>query len=470
VSTPILYILFPGILGVFLIFVRRWETLVTTLGTIISLILAYLAWWLPDTEFFFIGPWYVNLGDTWVILGRQFMLGVDDRPAVMVLYLGTAFWFGASSLTRAGRNFVPVGLCILALLTAVIAVNPSLYSGLFIAMVVLLSILILIRPGQPVGQGVLRYLTFQTLGAPFILLTGWILTGVDAGSGDVEIQVRALLLMGMGFAFLLAVFPFHSWVPMLAEECHPYSAAFIFLILPGAITLFGLGLFDQFAWLRNSENSYLWIRYVGVIMVLTAGIWAAVQRHLGRIFGYAALLEIGLSLIAIGLAQGESSKDYLGILFAALLPRGVGMGVWALALTLIWSRTGELNFRKVVGLGREMPITTAALVLANFSLVGLPLLAGFPVRLVLLEGLGQISLLAAILTLAGCAGLLIGGLRSLAVLVMGPEELTWRITESPLQIAYLGFGMVALLVLGLFPQWFLPIFADLPLMYKNLVL
>lgn len=466
---PIFYILFPGLLGLLLLTIRRWETIVTFSGTIICLLLAYLVWWLPDSEYFFVGPWFVNLEDTWTILGRRFELGLNDRPAILVLYLGTAFWFGAANLARAGRNFVPVGMCILALLVAVITVEPFLYAALFIAMAVLLSILILSRPGQPVGQGVLRYLTFQILGTPFILLTGWILTGVEFGGADTEVYLRALLLMGMGFAFLLAVFPFHSWVPMLAEDCHPYAAAFIFLILPGAITLFGLGFFDQFAWLRNADNSYLWMRNVGVVMTLTAGIWAAVQRHLGRILGYAALLEIGLSLIAIGLAQGEFSRDYLGVLFAALLPRGMGLGVWALGLTLVWLRAGGLSFREVQGLGRETPLAAAALILANFSLVGLPLLAGFPVRMVLLEGLSQISFLAAILALAGCAGLLIGGLRSLAVLIMGTEETSWKMTESPAQKTFLGLGIIALFILGLFPQWFLPIFANLPLMFKNLV-
>ena len=147
----------------------------------------------------------------------------------------------------------------------------------------------------------------------------------------------------------------------------------------------------------------------------------------------------------------------------------MGLGVWALGLTLVWLRAGGLGFREVQGLGRETPLAAAALTLANFSMVGLPLLAGFSVRMVLLEGLSQISLLASILTLAGCAGLLIGGLRSLAVLVMGTEETSWKITESPGEKTFLGLGIIALFILGLFPQWFLPIFANFPLMFKNLV-
>jgi NADH-quinone oxidoreductase subunit N len=468
-STPFLFIFIPGFLGIILILLRRWEGAVVIIGTVLSSLLAFIAWWLPEEEFFFFGPWFIQLEDTWFILGRRFELGIDERPALMILYLGAAFWFGSSIQAKVGRNFVSVGLVMIALLAAVIAVEPFLYSALFIAMAVLISIPILCRPGHAVGRGVIRYLTFQILGTPFILLTGWILTGLETGPGDLVIQFRALILMGMGFGLLLAVFPFHSWVPMLAEECHPYTAAFVFLILPIGITLFGLGFFDQFAWLRTSENSYVWMRYIGVAMAFTAGIWAAVERHLGRMLGFAALLEIGLSLIAIGLAQGEASKEYLGVLFAAMLPRGIGLGVWALALTFIWSKLGGLSFREVHGAGRQMPLVTAALLLANLSLVGLPLLASFPLRLVLLEGLANISHLAAILTLGGSAGLLIGGLRSLAVLVMGSEETTWKITELPAQIFYLGVGSAVLIILGLFPQWFIPFFADLPLMFNNLI-
>jgi hypothetical protein len=87
----------------------------------------------------------------------------------------------------------------------------------------------------------------------------------------------------------------------------------------------------------------------------------------------------------------------------------------------------------------------------------------------LLEGLAQVSLVDAFWVLLGLLGLLVGGLRSLAVLVMGEVESPWQITESWLQRVYLMLGIAGLLVIGLFPQWFLPLFANLPQAFEQLV-
>jgi NADH:ubiquinone oxidoreductase subunit 2 (subunit N) len=116
----------------------------------------------------------------------------------------------------------------------------------------------------------------------------------------------------------------------------------------------------------------------------------------------------------------------------------------------------------VRGAAWDHPVASAGLLLANFSLAGLPLLASFPVRLALLEGLGETSSLAAFGALLGSIGLLAGGLRTLSSLITGPEERVWRSFESWSQRLYLGIGGVALLLVGLFPQFFLLFFAKMP--------
>lgn len=467
-NAPQVWILFPILLAAGLLAINRRERLTSLAATLASLGLAALAWWLPVKERFALGPWTVTFLDSWTLLGRRFVLDSGERPALVVLYLTAALWFGAARTARVGRFFVPLGLAMVALLTAAIAVDPFLYAALLIEIAVLVSIPFLTRPGSPVGRGVLRYLTFQTLGMPFILFTGWMLSGVESSPGELGLVVKASVIMGLGFAFLLAVFPFYSWIPMLAQEAHPYAAAFVFLLLPGAITFFGLDFLNRFSWLRESAAVFQLLRTAGVLMVVTAGIWAAFQRSLERMLAYALILEIGLSLILIGLGEGEGAGDFLGVFFADLPGRGLGLGVWSLALSIFLARSPSLGFREVQGAAREAPLAASALILAHFSLAGLPLLAGFPARLALLEGLARVSPLSAFWILLGGLGLLAGGLRSLAVLVMGKNEAGWRITESWPQRIYLALGIVGLLILGLFPQWFLPLFADLPRAFQQL--
>ena len=475
-TSPLIWIVMPAIYAGILLVLRRWDRIVVVLGILVSLILAWFAWVAPIGDTIVIGPWRVSLDDTLTILGRRFVLSATDAPLLTLIYLGLAFWFGGSIVANASNLFVPIGLGIATLLTAAIAVEPFLYSALIIELVTIISIPLISPPNQPVGRGTLRYLTFQTLAMPLVLFTGWILTGVEAGPPDSVFVVHVNILLALGFAFMLAIFPFHTWVTMLAEETHPYVGAFIFYTFSLVITFFGISFLERYAWLRTSSGLYDLFRLVGILMVVVAGLWVAFQRHLGRMLGYAVLMETGLSLLVVsaGLA-GEHLASSLSILFASILPRGLAFAVWALALSILL-RAGNgsvtpaisLRLEGVQGKGRKMPLTIAALVMAMFSLAGFPLMAGFPIRLALWDTVAKVSTLAAIVALLGGVGVLTSGLRTLGILITGADDVPWMVSETRGEQVLILLGGMGLLLVGIFPQWFLPALAHLANIYLNI--
>jgi NADH:ubiquinone oxidoreductase subunit 2 (subunit N) len=256
---------------------------------------------------------------------------------------------------------------------------------------------------------------------------------------------------------------------MLAKESHPYSTAFVLLLLPVAVSLLGLGFLDKFVWLKEAPSTSLILQTVGALMIVTAGIWAVVERNLARMMGFALILDIGFSLLALGLAGGGGSDLYRGLFFAGIVPRGLSLGVWALALSGLSGRVEDLSLNNIRGIGRRYPVISISIILSIFCLAGVPLLASFSMRLGVIEGLSITAPQFAIWAIIGSLGLLVGGIRSLISIVSGDDETGWELNESRSLIIYLSIGIIGLLILGIFPNLFFQSLVNLPASFGQFV-
>ena len=302
------------------------------------------------------------------------------------------------------------------------------------------------------------------LAMPFILFSGWMLAGVEASPGAIGATIQAGTILGLGFAFLLGIFPLYNWIPMLMEEASPYVTGFLLWALPTFTVIFALGFLDRYTWLRTSPQLSSAIQFAGVFMVASGGLFASQQKHIGRIMGYAAITETGLFVLAMGL----KSSEVVNTTFLLLIPRGLELAVWALALSIIKRKAYSLRFSEVQGMARRYPMAVAALILAHLSMTGFPLLAGFPPRLALWQELAGQSLVISFWVFLGLLGLLIAVIRTLAVFVMAEENKAWELNESWVQITMLGVGVIGLFILGMFPQVLQPFIVNLPALFNHL--
>ena len=465
-----LWILFPVLVSAILLLLQRFKVFVAVVGTLVSVLLAGLAAWLPIQEQITIWRWVIPFSDTLTLLGRQLTLSASHRPSLIIIYLTAALWFGAAPIAHSGRLFVPLGLGMVALLTAAIAVEPFLFAAVIIEIAVLVSVPFLSPPGKSTGTGVLRYLSFQTIGMPFILISGFMLSGFEVGASDQEIVIIATAIMAIGFGILLAVFPFHTWIPMLAQDSKPYPTAFVFLLLPGAITLLGLGFLDRFVWLQNAPNTSDLLQGVGVLIIVTAGIWASVERNLARMMGFALMIDIGFSFLTIGLSTLGEGGPFRGLIFVSIVPRGLGLGLWALALSGLGDHLPGFDLNDLKGQGRNYPIILISVIVAILCLAGIPLLGSFPMRLAVIEGLLMVAPQNALLAILGSLGLLVGGYRMLSRMVSGAEDDRWQVNESRILAVFLIIGIAGLLLLGIFPNFLIEFLISLPAILGQLTI
>jgi NADH:ubiquinone oxidoreductase subunit 2 (subunit N) len=272
------------------------------------------------------------------------------------------------------------------------------------------------------------------------------------------------VMLGLGFAFLLAIFPLYNWIPQLMEESSPYVVGFLLWILQTTIIIFVISVLDRYAWLRSSSQVITGLRVVGLLMLVSGGLWAAFQHYFGRLLAYTTIAETGFLLLAVSLAPGSSTN----LVFLFLIPRGLSLAIWALSLSIFKTSDETFQFSSMQGLAHTYPLATAGLILATLSNAGFPLLAGFPPRLALWQMLAQESTSASIWFLVGLLGLLIGAVRMLAVLVIQDTETAWSLKENLVQRGMLGVGILGLFILGIFPQAVGFIVEKLPLMFDHL--
>jgi formate hydrogenlyase subunit 3/multisubunit Na+/H+ antiporter MnhD subunit len=464
-SAPILFAGIPLLLAPLVYIIGRTRPVATGLSVLAALLLAVLALALPYGQpVSWLGGLVVQ--DTTVVLGRSFTVEAADRLALAFMFSQAALLYLASGMVDTGPAWLPVSMGVLGLLAAAQFVRPFLFAAIFLELAAALAVLMLVeeRSGEQLSphasRGALRFLVYTTLGLPFILLTGWLIEANAASPTDISFTNQATLLLMVGFAVLLAVVPFHSWVPAIAEHAPPMAAAFVLSVFSQAVIFLLLTFLGTYPWLSQNPVVYRALTLAGGAMALIGALFAFGQRNFGRSMGYTVLVDTGAVMLGIGLG----SQAGIAAAMTALALRGLALPLWAVAIAQMRQAEGGDDFATLRGYGRRNALAAGAVIVGLLSLAGFPLTAGFPGRWALLSLLAQIHPTAAVLLLLGVvtiAFVCARGLSSLLALPAGEEAAPWRFPPlSRAAVALYALGFTVVLVLGIFPQWLLPAVAD----------
>jgi formate hydrogenlyase subunit 3/multisubunit Na+/H+ antiporter MnhD subunit len=448
-NSSIIWIGVPLLAGLILVWIPNRGRLVDWIATTLVFLLAILAMFLPiETPVILLGV-SIKIGGLFSILGRSLEIYQSDMPLIALIFGTTTFWFISILIIKKDRRIFSFGLMITALLIAALAVEPFIYAALFIELAVIASIPILISGSQKIGSGIIRYIIFQTLAVPFLMLSGYLLSGFESGPYDPGRTTLASISLGIGFAFVLGIFPFYSWIPMLTGEESPIISGFVLILISTSGLLFGLTFFERFAWLRESEVMFTALRTIGILMVFTSGVWCAFQKNFGKVMGYMFIHDIGFSLLAISL----NTADGYAIFNQLFIPRILALGMIALTLTLA---NTDFNFRDMDfyrGTARSNPLMGFPILTGFLSMSGFPLLASFPLRLSLLEKITAIQMGDFVWIVIGMGGMLFFCITTLGLLF--EHNVNTDHQTIPIQVRLLLIvGCIIIFVTGLFPGWY----------------
>jgi len=462
-NAPILWMLLPAVISLLLLTLQN-KRIRNYLFIIVSVVMVGITL-IVRIDLIGMKKFYTfDISSTLVILGRSFALFENDKFFIQFVYAFNAIWGISLIIFKKSARIIPLGLLYSSLLIAAISVEPFLYSAFFIEIAVIMSIPLMMNPDSKEITGATRYLVFLTLSMPFILLAGWFLAGGEIIPVNPEQLVQAALLLGLGFILWLAVFPFHSWVPMVFSETDPLKSGYILLLLESTFFILILKFINGFVWLREYGVFFQALLILGVIMTVFGSIGLIFQKSLKKLIGFELLHTIGVLLLSIGLSPtvGVSLFSYI---FGA---RILSFSLLCWSISALENSTADHypeNFTKVSMLSL---ISAVCMIYSLLALSGMPLTVGFPPMQLLYQLLGEKFSSILILLIISNSLLTIVAFRTIARVI----DIEFEI-KKPFEIGkeeiFLLTSLFLLILIGIIPNSLLPKFQNLIIGFEFLL-
>lgn len=269
--------------------------------------------------------------------------------------------------------------------------------------------------------------------------------GATAGPDPLLLLAGGLMLVG--FAFKLALVPFHMWAPDAYQGAPTSVTAFMSVgVKAAAFGALARVLLYAFPGLRG-----YWVWPVAALAVLTmtwGNLAALAQQSLKRMLAYSSIAHAGY--ILVGVAAGEDGLG--GILFYLMAYALMNVGAFAVVLALEGREDLDLTLESVAGLGQRQPWLTAAMTIFLLSLAGVPPLAGFLGKLYVFGAAVRAGLVW--LAIVGVLNAVVSAfyyLRVVLVMAFRPAEGEQTVASCPALGTALALAAVGTVLLGLWP-------------------
>ena len=240
--------------------------------------------------------------------------------------------------------------------------------------------------------------SFAMIGASdagFLLGIGmvWVLSGTFVISDihlatTAPLPIIAFLLLMVAAITKAGAMPLHTWLPTGGE----YAPTSVMALLPAALDkLLGIYLLvlmtsGMFV-LRPGGALGLVLAIIGVATIVIAVMIAMVQHNLKRLLSYHAISQVGYMVLGI----------------ATMTPIGIAGGVFHMLNHAIYKSclflcggaveeaTGTPELDELGGLGKKMPLTFVACIVAALSISGIPPLNGFASKWMVYHGVVEMG-------------------------------------------------------------------------------
>ncbi|MCQ4872655.1 NADH-quinone oxidoreductase subunit N [Butyricimonas paravirosa] len=195
---------------------------------------------------------------------------------------------------------------------------------------------------------------------------------IPAGITGSPIQLMAFVFFFVGLGFKLSLVPFHQWTPDVYEGAPTSVTAYLSVISKGsaAFVLMAI-LYKVFTPLVNEWQAILY--WVIIASITLANLFALRQQNLKRFFAYSSISQAGYIMLGVisGTAMGMTGLVYYVLVY--MLSNLAAFGV----IAIVEHRSGKITIDDYNGLYTTNPRLSFVMMIALFSLAGIPPFAGF---------------------------------------------------------------------------------------------
>lgn len=248
--------------------------------------------------------------------------------------------------------------------------------------------LISLGPDRRALTATYRYLVMGTVGATFYVIAIGLLYMMTGTLNMMDLAARipevagtrtvqaALAFLTVGVGLKLAMFPLHMWLPNAYAYAPSVVTAFlastatkvaVYVLIRFYFTVFtGAEIFEMFP----VRDTLLVLAIAGMF----AGSFVAIfQDDCKRMLAYSSVAQVGYMVLGISFATVTGLAGGIIHLFNHALMKCALF----LVMGCIFYRINSVRIADFAGLGKRMPLTMAAFVMAGLSLIGVPATVGF---------------------------------------------------------------------------------------------
>nr|YP_010454043.1 NADH dehydrogenase subunit 5 [Heteroteuthis dagamensis]QXJ42020.1 NADH dehydrogenase subunit 5 [Heteroteuthis dagamensis] len=236
-----------------------------------------------------------------------------------------------------------------------------------------------------------------------------------------------------------AQIPFSSWLPAAMAAPTPVSA----LVHSSTLVTAGVFLFIRFF---NYLSMYYWFNvfmvYISIMTTIMSGVCALYEYDMKKIIALSTLSQLGVMMMSMGLGLPMMALFHLytHAMFKALLFMCGG--------NIIHCFNGKQDMRQIGNVSKLLPVSCMFLNIANMALCGMPFLAGFYSKDLIIEGLisGNMNLFMVLMGVLGVCLTVLYSVRFSLFIIWGNEssELYTNVKDEDVKMII----PMSLLVLG----------------------